>query len=438
METSEGSVDLPENEALATDAPQSDKLSETPSEPEANDIVADESQTEAETPEEVASDDVSRLVIENEDQELSGGDDSVPPVETSDQEPAMAEPQVIRETVVEKKAGFVPTALGGVVAAVIGFGAASYMGGGFPFGAADAVDPFQEQTQAALAAQGDDLALLNERVAQASKALEILDLSPLSNAVAGLEDQLAAQQSDLTELATSVAAFGSRLTAIEKQPLAGALGPEAIAAYERELEELRLSIAAQQSSMDTQRAEIEAMAATARAAEVSAEEQTALSASRTALAELTALAQDGKAFAAPLAVLQSNGVAVPEALNSVANDGVATLPALVSDFPALAREALGIARREAKSETSGGGLTSFFQNQLGARSVTPREGDDPDAVLSRAEAAAKTGDLATVLDEIQSLPDTSQAVLSDWAGRVAQRRDALAAAAALAQELNKQ
>jgi hypothetical protein len=387
--------------------------------PDSAEAIADEPEkTESEEPQ---SDPVDLAAVTSERND--------PPADAS-------QPQVIRETVVEKKAGFVPMALGGVVAAALGFGVATFMGGSLPFGQTS--NPFEEQTQAALAAQGDEIATLGERVAQANKALEILDLAPLSNAVAGLEDQLAAQQADLTDLGNSIAAFESRLTATEKQPLAGAVGPEAIAAYERELEELRRSIADQQSAMDTQRAEIEAMAATARAAEASAEEKSALSASRTALAELTALAQDGKPFAAPLAVLQANGVAVPAALSAVAADGVATLPALVADFPPLAREALGIARRAAKPENGGVGLTSFFQNQLGARSVTPREGDDPDAVLSRAEAAAKVGELAIVLTEISALPEASQAVLTDWAARVAERRDALAAAAELAQELNKQ
>ena len=52
-----------------------------------------------------------------------------------------------------------------------------------------------------------------------------------------------------------------------------------------------------------------------------------------------------------------------------------------------------------------GGLGAFLQNQLGGRSVVPREGDDPDAVLSRVGAAVEAGDLSTALTEIESLPE---------------------------------
>jgi len=73
--------------------------------------------------------------------------------------------------------------------------------------------------------------------------------------------------------------------------------------------------------------------------------------------------------------------------------------------------------------------------QTGVRSLEPREGNDPDAVLSRAEAAVRAGDLGAALDEITALPDPGQAALADWAATAQTRADALGAMADVADML---
>jgi hypothetical protein len=50
----------------------------------------------------------------------------------------------------------------------------------------------------------------------------------------------------------------------------------------------------------------------------------------------------------------------------------------------------------------------------------------------------KGADLDTALSELSPLPAEVQAVLADWVAQAELRRDALAGAAQLAQELNKQ
>jgi len=82
------------------------------------------------------------------------------------------------------------------------------------------------------------------------------------------------------------------------------------------------------------------------------------------------------------------------------------------------------------------GVESFFRSQVGRRSTEPREGDDPDAVLSRAEAAVKAGDLDTALSELAALPEVGQEKLAGWYAMVDARQAALDAAAAIAAELN--
>ena len=89
----------------------------------------------------------------------------------------------------------------------------------------------------------------------------------------------------------------------------------------------------------------------------------------------------------------------------------------------------------ARGAADTGGVGSFFQRQLGARSVTPREGDDPDAVLSRIEAAVKAGDLSTALTEAEALPPEAQDAMGDWLSQATTRNDAVTAAKALADTL---
>jgi hypothetical protein len=68
---------------------------------------------------------------------------------------------------------------------------------------------------------------------------------------------------------------------------------------------------------------------------------------------------------------------------------------------------------------------SFLRSQTGARSLAPRAGDDPDAVLSRAEAAVRDGRLREALAELEALPPAAAAELAPWRARAEQRVEAL-------------
>ncbi|MGB8622217.1 MAG: hypothetical protein WCD16_05310, partial [Paracoccaceae bacterium] len=80
-------------------------------------------------------------------------------------------------------------------------------------------------------------------------------------------------------------------------------------------------------------------------------------------------------------------------------------------------------------------IGAFLRTQFGARSLTPREGNDPDAILSRAEAALNAGELKDALDEIATLPEAGQQAMSGWVAKAQKRADALAAADTLASRL---
>jgi hypothetical protein len=111
---------------------------------------------------------------------------------------------------------------------------------------------------------------------------------------------------------------------------------------------------------------------------------------------------------------------------------VETLTALRASFEPAARNALA----EAREAEKGTGLVAFLQRQTGARSVTPQEGDGPDAVLSRAQAALADGDLTKALNELKSLPEVAQAAMADWEQAAGTQAAAVDAVNTLASSLN--
>jgi len=143
--------------------------------------------------------------------------------------------------------------------------------------------------------------------------------------------------------------------------------------------------------------------------------------------------ENGAAFTPVLQELEAAGVVVPPALTAAAAQGIATQAALGDAFPASARVALSTARADAAEN---GGLGGFLQRHLSARSVSPRQGDGPDAILSRAEAAVIVGNLAEALQEIANLPDSARADMQGWTDAATTRLDTLQAADDLALRLN--
>ena len=111
--------------------------------------------------------------------------------------------------------------------------------------------------------------------------------------------------------------------------------------------------------------------------------------------------------------LKAAGVQPPEAVNA----GVPVLAELQETFDPAARAALQAAlRADSPDEGPVGVIGNFLRAQTGARSVTPREGADPDAVLSRAGAAVEAGDIAAALSEIATLPEVARtaAPMAEW------------------------
>ena len=317
-------------------------------------------------------------------------------------------------------AGFLPLLLGGVVAGAIGYGVATY----FPMNDGSVDVSVQMQAQA------DQLAALEAKLAD----IPAVDLSGVEAQIASVGDQAAALSGAID---TNFADLDARLTEVEKRPGAdGTLSDTALAAYQRELEQLRADLEIQQATVMSTVAQAETDLAAARA-EAEALEQEALAsaeaaASRAALNRVSTAIETGAPFADALGDL---GGDLPAALSSAAENGVATTAELTSDFPAAARAALATARAEGVSDESGG-LGGFLRNQFDVRSTAPQEGSSPDAVLSRAEAAIKEGRVADALAEIEALPEVARAEMTDWTAQATERADVLDAVATLSETYN--
>jgi hypothetical protein len=285
---------------------------------------------------------------------------------------------------------------------------------------------FQNKVTSQIEQNADAISSLGETVGALP---EPPDLSGLMDEQGNLAVAMDSVIDRLAAVEDQFAALDQRLTDVEKRPMTEGASDAAIAAYERELKAL-------QDTMAAQRAEIETLAQEARSMEGNAEETAKATMLRSALTRIQTAIDSGSGFAPALGDLQAGGVDVPAALSEVAEDGVMSLAQLQSSFPDAARAALAVSRQQAAESGEQSSFSAFLKNQLGTRSLEPREGNDPDAVLSRAEAAAREGRLSDTLAEIEALPEVGRTALAEWTTNVTRRQAAVSAVEALGQELN--
>lgn len=394
-------TDKPEDAATKDAAPAKDIVDaeiveETPVEPQV-DTSLDEDKESAAEPNEPAIDDV-------------------PNEEGSQPEQAETVPEPQKDA---PKSGFLPLVLGGVLAAGVGFGAASYLGSqGILFGdnSSEAVADLTRQ----LGDQGDLIHLLQsnqDKIAETANAARegVAGAAQASARVAALSERV-------EDLGTKLVALEGRMIETEKRPMTQGVSSSAIEAYEREVEQLRQLVSEQlaeaEDLKDTSTRSAQQMLAQA------------------ALTRVIVALESGAAYRGALTELAgATGMAIPDALSAHANTGVPTIMNLGEAFPAYARAALADARKLEKG-ANGSSFTHFLKTQLGARSTEPKDGDDADAILSRTEAALREGRLQDALTELKALPPSSQALLADWRALAETRLAAAQALEDLAQNLN--
>ncbi len=406
-----GAQDMPETETapLPEDAstPESveapDDASETGAPPD--DVPQDAAEAEQHSNDEETETRTEPEASPDEDRETDAPPEEPEKPATAALEPtADTTPMVRTEQVTVRQGGFWSMLVGGIAAAGIGVAAAPYIHPYFPKPEPDtASDPAIATRLDAQAQRLDDLgARLDALPAPADPG----------DAVAGLSETV----TDLTE---RVAKLEADTATLADRPAPTA--PDTASA----LDDLRARLAAQGD-------EIVALRDALDAEEQAARDSARATLQRAALTRVMTALDTGDTFSAALADLRETGASVPEALAQAAQTGVPTRAQLVESFPDAARAALAAARGTGTGPSVGG----FLRAQLGVRSLEPREGDDTDAILSRAEAALAGGRLGDALAEIETLPEAARAATSDWAARATARHDALAAAEELSAQLN--
>lgn len=418
--------DTVDNSALASDLRDANDTPSADALPETADDTIDETASEDAPLKDVADADTDGDTGgDTSDSETSGEGDDIATSEQSDEigaaddetpvEIEQAAPQVIKETVVEHKAGLLPTAIGGMIAAGLGIVGIQYYDSTKASDSADRTAQFEQM----ITAQGTQIEVLTGRL----DSLPSVDTSAIE---AGVSDA----QSQIEALATQIGTIEAQVAELAARPVVEQGGEVTV-----DLSGINGQIAELSAALDAQKGELAQMIEAAQTEKADAEEIARQTMARAAVTRILVALDSGSPFADALADVEANSdVALSEALAQTASEGVPTIAALSASYPDAAREALALSR----SETPETGVGGFLSRQLGVRSVAPREGDDPDAILSRMEAAVKEGRLSDALAEMDGLPDAAKAPLAAWADAARLRLTAIGDAEALATSLNSQ
>lgn len=414
---------LPENPWKTS--PEADKAADAERADVAESNVQEAAKPE---PEDAFAPDTSETAAVAEDTGRSGAE--TPEAEKTDtagtEPPAAPVSAAVRTPEPEpRRGGFLPLLLGGAIAAILGFIAAR----------GEWIDPYLPEEyrqasvdlaplQARLDAQVEENEALTARLEELSAALE--ELAGAAPEASEVPEEVSSELVTLAGRIEALEELQARVEMLEARPVVEAPSEQIATTAD---------VAGLQAALNAQRAEIEALAEQARAAEENAQSEAQKVLAQAALARLSAAVDSGEPFEPALGALEDvAAVPVPDALQNAAAEGVATLSELQASFPAAARDALSAVRAEIP-EGDVSGLGGFLRRQLGARSVIPRDGEDADAVLSRAEAAVRQGALDTALAELEALPESGRAAMRDWIDSAEARNAVRQAAAGLEDSL---
>lgn len=397
-----------------------------------NPDVEDTESTPAQQVEEV-------VILEESDQE---GVPKAPPSDlldaAIDADDAVESPEAVQEPVkqpvpplpaiVQQKsgAGFFTMLLGGAGAAALGFAASQYLGNDdWPFSQQPSAE---EQLSQQVTALTGDLETLTGQVSGLSST--VAKVSADQTGVSALQDGQSELRQTLSDMTASQATLAQRVTDLENRPIPDlGANKDAVAAYQEQLASMRAMFEAELAKIQAAKSDVTAL-------EQTATEQSAIVMRRATVARLQSAVDSGAGYSDVIDALAAEGVAVPVELGKQAEQGVPTLAALQQGYPSAARAALDASIRAQAETGEVDKLTAFLRTQLGARSLAPKEGTDPDAVLSRAEAALRDGDLSRTLLELDGLPPAGADQMADWTATARLRQDALAAIAAVSETLN--
>ena len=324
----------------------------------------------------------------------------------------------------QKSSGVIPFIVAGFVCAGLGFGAAILSQPSNPIWPVHPdVAQFRDETTGQITGIDTRLNALEGRLTDVDqRAVGDVFQSDLDELTTSYDQRF-------LEIASQLENFDKRLAALEKSTIESAIPDELVAQYQDEVKRLKETLEAQRESLQQFMSET---AETANEVTQRAKDTVA----RGILAQIRAAIDAGGPFDTAIKEFDEQvGKALPNQLRSFAEEGVQTYQELRDSFAEAARSALNAARDELNESEGFTGIGNYLRKQFQARSVTPKTGDDADAVLSRAEQALRENDLNGALNELDALPDAARDQMQPWIDQARERQDALEQLDILSQEI---
>ena len=129
-----------------------------------------------------------------------------------------------------------------------------------------------------------------------------------------------------------------------------------------------------------------------------------------ALLTVRSAAENGLPYAGLITATTIPAAEFPQTVHDHADSGITALEDLQAEFSLYARQLLA---SSAVSE-DGQGLRGALARLFRVRPLTPQDGTDPPAILSRAEDALRRNDLSGALDELVDLSPPGTDIMGDW------------------------
>ena len=323
-----------------------------------------------------------------------------------------------------KSSGVLPLVVAGFICAGLGFGAAILSQPSNPIWPVHPdVAQFRDETTGKITGIDTRLNALEGRVSNVDqRAVGDVFQSDLDELTTGFDQRF-------LEIGSQLQNFDKRLAALEKSTIESAIPDELVTQYQAEVKRLKETLEVQRESLQ------QFMSETAETAnEVTQRAKGTIA--RGILAQIRAAIDAGGPFDTAIQEFDEQvGEALPNQLRSLAQEGVQTYQELRDSFAEAARSALDAARDEVNENEGFMGIGNYLRKQFQARSVTPKTGDDADAVLSRAEQALRENDLNGALNELDALPDAARDQMQPWIDQARERQDALEQLDILSQEI---
>ena len=291
-----------------------------------------------------------------------------------------------------------------------------------------------EQALSGVELAAADMARLQEQLAELREMIPPeTDLSVLEGDIAALEGKVselvpevaevqATTSDELSNLDARLAALFRRVEVLEIS--SGDASLSQAAETEEQLARFKKQLDQFVAEAEARIAELETRAFEAGAASSAG--------NRFAIARLRAVVETGAPYFDVISTMED----VPAELADHARTGIPTLLMLQQEFPGAARASLAASRSYSGDGTIRDRIVTFLRQATNARSLTPREGDSADAILSRAEASVAEGDLLAALAELEALPHAARPAMADWIARAEFRLAVLGAIDVLAGGMN--